>query len=97
MTVIYAPRALRDLRGIADYLGERSPSGTKRVFAAIKSSIDDLEMFPGLGAAVDEKGHRRLPIVSVPYAIYYRLAGGEVIVLHIRHTSRKPVDPASDL
>jgi plasmid stabilization system protein ParE len=40
MKLVYAPRALRDLEDIADYLVEHSPRGAFNVLAAIKSSID---------------------------------------------------------
>ena len=33
--IVYAPRALRDLIGIEDYLKQRSPAGSRNVLAAI--------------------------------------------------------------
>jgi plasmid stabilization system protein ParE len=67
------------------------------VLAAIKSSIELLESFPEIGRVVDDVGHRRLPVVRFPYVIYYRIEGNEILILHIRHTSRRPIDPASGL
>ena len=29
-----------------------------------------------------------------PYVILYRIAEDELLILHIRHTSRRPIDPA---
>jgi addiction module RelE/StbE family toxin len=97
MNAIYAPRAQRDLEAIAEYLVQRSPAGTKSVLAAIKSSAEILEAFPEIGRVVDDAGHRRLPVSRFPYVIYYRIAGNEVLILHIRHTSRRPIDPSADL
>src|SRR5262245_9464529 len=97
MIVVYAPRALRDLQGIAAYLSQRSPSGTRNVLAAIKSGIDVLASFPKIGPPVDQAGHRRLPVLNYPYVVFYRIAGDELLVLHIRHTSQQPLDPATDL
>jgi toxin ParE1/3/4 len=97
MKVVYAPRALRDLREIAAYLSGRNPSGAANVLAAIKSSIDTLSFFPQIGRLVDEGGHRRVPVVRYPYGIFYRISGAELIILHIRHTSRRPIDPATEL
>ena len=97
MNVVYAPRALRDLKGIAAYLMEHSPSGARNVLAAVKSSIDALAIFPEIGPAIDDAGHRRFPVHRYPYAVLYRIAGDELLILHIRHTSRRPVDPATDL
>jgi plasmid stabilization system protein ParE len=32
-----------------------------------------------------------------PYLIFYRLAGNDLLILHIRHTSRHPIEPATEL
>ena len=97
MNVVYAPRALRDLQGISAYLTERSPGASTRVLATLKTSIDSLSYFPELGRLVDAAGHRRMPVPRYPYLIFYRIAGDELLILHIRHTSRRPIDPATDL
>ena len=31
-----------------------------------------------------------------PYAIFYRVAGDAVLILHIRHTAQKPIDPETE-
>ena len=97
MNVVYAPRALRDLKGIAAYLGERNPATVVNVLGAIKSSIDTLSFFPQIGRVVDNVGHRRVPVLRYPYLIHYRIAGDELLILHIRHSSRRPIDPAAEL
>jgi addiction module RelE/StbE family toxin len=97
MNVVYAPRALRDLESIAAYLLERNPAGAINVLGAIKSSIDTLSFFPQIGRLLDNAGHRRVPILRYPYLIFYRVAGDELLILHIRHTSRRPIDPATEL
>jgi len=94
MNVVFAPRALRDLTEIDAYLNDRSPSGALRVLAAIKSSIEALEAFPEIGRIVDELQHRRLPVFHFPYVMFYRIVGNDILILHIRHTSRRPIDPA---
>jgi len=53
--------------------------------------------FPQVGRLVDGRQHRRLPVLRYPYVIFYRIDGDEIIVLHIRHMSRRPLDPAADL
>jgi plasmid stabilization system protein ParE len=97
MNVVYAPRALRDLGGIAAYLVDHSPGGATHVLAAIKSSIDTLSFFPQIGRIIDNAGHRRVPVLRYPYLVFYRIAGDELIILHVRHTSRRPIDPAAEL
>jgi toxin ParE1/3/4 len=97
MNVVYAPRALRDLQGLSAYLVERSPAGAGNVLAAIRSSINTLSYFPEIGPLVDDAGHRRISVPRYPYVIFYRIDADDLLILHIRHTSRRPIDPASDL
>jgi toxin ParE1/3/4 len=97
MNVVYAPRALRDLESIAGYLTERNPAAALNVLGAIKASIDALTFFPKIGRLADSAGHRRLPVQRYPYLIFYRIVGEELIILHIRHTSRRPINPATEL
>jgi toxin ParE1/3/4 len=97
MNIVYAPHALRDLESIATYLIERNPVGAINVLGAIKSSIDTLSFFPQIGRLVDDAGHRRVPVLRYPYLLFYRVLGDELLILHIRHTSRRPIDPATDL
>ena len=97
MNVVYAPRALRDLEGISAYLIERNPAAAVNVLGAIKSSIDTLSFFPQIGRLVDNAGHRRIPVVRYPYLIFYRIAGDELLILHIRHSSRRPIDTTTEL
>ena len=89
--IVYAPRALRDLIGIEDYLKQRSPAGSRNVLAAIKAAIDDLERFPRIGIPIDAEGRRRLPLWQYPYLVFYRVSGPDIFILHIRHGSRRPV------
>jgi toxin ParE1/3/4 len=97
MNVVYAPRALRDLESISAYLIDRTPVGAINVLHAIKSSIDTLSFFPQVGRLIDDSGHRRVPVLRYPYLVFYRIEGDELLVLHIRHTSRRPLDPATEL
>ena len=97
MNVVFAPRALRDLEIISTYVRERSSPAAQRVLAAIKSSIDALSFFPQIGPLVDNAGHRRMPVLRYPYVIFYRVADDELLILHIRHTSRRPIDSTIDL
>jgi toxin ParE1/3/4 len=97
MNIVYAPRALRDLESIGTYLIERSPSSAVNVLAAIKSTIDTLRFFPQIGRRVDAVGHRRLSVPRYPYIVFYRIAEDELLILHIRHASRRPIDPAREL
>ena len=54
MNVVYAPRALRDLKFISLYLLERNPAGAANVLGAIKSSIETLGFFPQIGRRINK-------------------------------------------
>src|SRR5271170_1930935 len=97
MNVVYAPRALRDLNSIGAYLTGHNPTGAANVLGAIKSSIDTLSFFPQIGRLVDDAGHRRVPVLRYPYLLFYRVLGDELLILHIQHTTRRPIDPATEL
>ena len=91
--IVFAPRALRDLEAIEAYLIERSPSGSRNVLAALKGTIDSLVDFPRIGSPIDDEHRYRLPLRQYPYAIFYRVAADEILILHIRHGARRPIEP----
>jgi addiction module RelE/StbE family toxin len=97
MNVVYAPRALRDLEEITAYLTKRNPAGATNVLRAIKSSIETLSFLPRIGRVVDNAGHRRVPVLRYPYLVFYRIAGYELLILHVRHSSRRPIDLETEL
>jgi addiction module RelE/StbE family toxin len=97
MNIVFAPRSLRDLEGIASYLIERSEPGARHVLAAIKTSIEALAFFPEIGPRIDESGHRRLPVHRYPYVIFYRIQDDDLLILHIRHSSRRPLESSRQL
>jgi toxin ParE1/3/4 len=95
--IVYAPRALRDLQAIETYIQQFDATAAQRVIAAIKRTIDTLDSFPHIGTVKSEAGHRRVNVGRYPYAVFYRDAGGTVLILHIRHTAQKPIDPETEL
>jgi hypothetical protein len=34
-----------------------------------------------------------MPLGRYPYLLFYTLSGEELIVLHVRHGARQPIDP----
>ena len=95
MNLRYLPRAVNDIIAIADYLTERNPPAARAVEARILGAADLLSRFPALGRELEQRpGVRVWPVARYPYLIFYSAAGDEVLVLHIRHGARQPVDPA---
>ena len=93
MRVRYSRRAIGDLVGIADYIRERNPRAAQAVEKRIRASITLLERFPFMGRPTNVPSIRMFPIVRYPYLVFYEVAGGEVVIHHIRHGRRKPLDP----
>lgn len=96
LTVRFDARALADLAEIRDYLMAHSPGGAERVRLHLVETIERLSDFPFLGRQTDQPGVRVLVLTRYPYLIFYGVIGNEVVVFHVRHGSREPIDP-SDL
>jgi plasmid stabilization system protein ParE len=86
MRITYSPRAVADIAFIADYIAERNPRAARAVESRIGEGLDRLAEFPGMGPAV-----RVIPLGRYPYLLFYTIAGHELVVLHVRHASRKPL------
>jgi plasmid stabilization system protein ParE len=48
--------------------------------------------FPEIGQRSDALDVRVILAGGDPYRIYYRAEGGEVVILHIRHTAREALE-----
>jgi addiction module RelE/StbE family toxin len=94
MKVRYSPQAAADLAAIADYLTERSTSGAIAVERALRTTIALIADFPGSGRQVEQRaGVRVIPVTRYPYLIFYTVADNALVVLHVRHASRRPAGP----
>jgi toxin ParE1/3/4 len=91
----YSPRARRDLAEIADYLTALSPKGALSVERRIRKTIDLIMAFPGAGRRLDQQpAVRVMPLGRYPYLVFYTLREDEIVILHVRHGARKPIDPS---
>jgi plasmid stabilization system protein ParE len=92
MRVRYSPRSIADIIAIADYLTERNPRAARSVEAAIRRTVDLLGEFSGSGRALMQRSRVRvMPVAHYPYLVFYTINGDELLVLHIRHGARAPV------
>lgn len=90
MKVRYTLRAQADLDTIYTYLDQRAPVAAHSVKQLIERRIASLEDFPFAAPETDQPNVRELTLVRYPYKVYYEVDGGEVWIIHIRHTSRRP-------
>ena len=90
MTLRWDPRAIQDLREIGRYIAAHgSRAAANRVRRHLQARVDRLRTKPRLGAASINPDIRVLNPIRYPYRIYYTVQGGDVVILHIRHTSRQ--------
>ena len=91
MKVEYSARAVADLRK----LSADSLAFGEAVAAAVETRlhriIAHIETHPEAAQRVAERpGVHVVPLVRYPYKIFYRVLSDRVLILHIRHSSRRP-------
>jgi toxin ParE1/3/4 len=96
MRVRYTSRARDDIASILNYLELHSPQGARNVARAMHKTLELIGQFPHSGRPIEEFGIRVLPVGPYPYLIYWSAEADEVWIVHVRHTARRPWDPALD-
>jgi addiction module RelE/StbE family toxin len=89
MKLRWSPRAIRRLALIHDYIARDSPDAASRVAAVIVQSALHLERLPLMGRPGRIEGTRELVIPGLPYILPYRVAGDEIQISSVIHTSRR--------
>lgn len=93
----WSPAARRDLHAIDAFLLERDARAAVRTLQAIRASAGRLLDYPRIGRALDEP-FRVLGVRGTPYLLVYRLRGGEVEIIRIRHSRENWLDePEAEL
>jgi plasmid stabilization system protein ParE len=93
MKVRFTPRAFADLDVIRTYIHQYNPAAAGRVIALIEKIAMRLGEFPESGQRTDELDARIAFSPRYPYRIYYRISADEIVILHIRHAARRPLQP----
>ena len=94
MRVAYSPRAVTDLAKIGYYLAEQNPAAAAAVEQRIRIIVELAALFPASGRMLEGRTRVRvLPLGMYSYRIFYTVSENELVVLHIRHSAREPVDP----
>jgi len=93
MRIRYAPRAIRDLADIASYYRSHADENVAAaVGRRIEHVIGIVARQPEMTPRLHQRTNVRVALVlRYPYKIFYRLRGDTVEILHIRHTSRRPL------
>ena len=93
MKLVYSRRALADLDEIATYYSaSASPAIAQSIERRLGDVIDRICRVPEAAPRVSQRSQVRVvAVVRYPFRIFYRLRDDTVDILHIRHTSRRPL------
>ena len=89
MRIIWLDEAERDLDRIAEYILKNDPAAALRLIYMIREATRVLSEHPNVGCTGRVEGTRELVISGLPYILPYQIAGQEIRILAVMHTSRK--------
>lgn len=87
--VVWAPRTVRDVARIHDYIAAFNPRAAADLAGRLLEVGDSLAQHPGRGRPVPGTPWRELVIVY-PYIIRYQITGDVVRIVRVRHGMRLP-------
>jgi toxin ParE1/3/4 len=90
--VVWTQTALRGVWRAYEYLTDFNPRAAVHLAESLLAAGDSLVNFPHRGRPVRGTNMRELVTVS-PYIIRYRVTADTVIILRVRHGSRRPTKP----
>ena len=93
MRLVYSRRALADLDEIATYYtANASPEIAYSIGRRLEEVIDRISRNPQAAPSVSQRSQvRAAAVVRYPFRIFYRVRKDTIDILHIRHTSRRPL------
>jgi addiction module RelE/StbE family toxin len=89
MKVRFTRTAQRDLAQIHAYISQDSSVTASRVIVRLIERSRQLADSPLQGRETDEPSARVIIAPRLRYFIFYTIAGNEIHITHIRHTSRR--------
>lgn len=93
MKLVYSRRALADLDQIKTYyVANASPAIAEAIGRRLENVVDRVCRVPEAAPRVSQRSRVRVvAVVRYPFRIFYRVRDDAIDILHIRHTSRRPV------
>jgi toxin ParE1/3/4 len=96
MKVRYTRRALADLRSIVSHIADDNPAAAERVRRRILNTIELVSTRPFIGMKNARAPELRSCLVpGYPYRVHYLSGLNEIVIVHVRHTARRPWEPRS--
>lgn len=90
MQVKWLRKALANLDHEAAYIAQDNPVAAQKVVKTILDTVALLAEQPAMGSPGRIAGTRELVITDTRYLVPYRVKNGQVEILRVFHTSRKP-------
>ncbi|MEA2837966.1 MAG: hypothetical protein QOD89_2516 [Bradyrhizobium sp.] len=93
MKLVYSRQALADLDQIKTYYAANaSPAIAEAVGRRLENVVDRICRAPEAAPRVAQRPQVRVAaVVRYPFQIFYRVRADAIDILHIRHTSRRPI------
>src|SRR5260221_3722857 len=93
MKLVYSRRALADLDGIAAYYtATASPAIANSIGQRLEDVIARICRAPEAAPKLSQRSQVRIvAVIRYPFRIFYRVRKDSIDILHVRHTSRRPV------
>jgi len=89
MIVVWTPQATHDLAAISAYIALGSPTAAHRVAKKLIASVSALVATPNIGRTGQVPGTRELIVTPWPHIVVYRVDGGFIRVILIRHAAQQ--------
>jgi len=86
--VVWTRDALTNLRLIRHYIEQFDPQAAQRIAARLIEAGDSPRDFPDRGRPAT--GRTRELVTVRPYVLRYRMDGGTVYILRVRHSAQAP-------
>jgi toxin ParE1/3/4 len=90
--VVWTLAAAREIERAYEYLVDLNPRAAAHVAETLRDEGNALAHFPYRGRVVPGTDMREM-VASYPYIFRYRIDGDAVVILRVRHTSRRPTNP----
>lgn len=93
MKLIYSRRALADLDQIRTYYAAHANAAIAEAIARrLEKVVERICRVPETAPRVSQRSQVRvIAVIRYPFRIFYRVRDDAVDILHIRHTSRRPL------
>jgi toxin ParE1/3/4 len=91
MKVEFSRRATADLHELAEEGHSFGETASKGLEARLHGVIAHISKYPRAAPPVEDRpGIHVFPLIRYPYKVFYKVFEDRVLILHIRHASRRP-------